>query len=272
MMRIVFPLRRLKGMPDDEFYGYWRERHGPLVAGLASDLGIRRYVQTHTLHDDPITKTLQEVYGTSSDLFDGVAEVWFNDPEDPNGPATTEAGKAAGKILFEDEKKFIDMSRSLMYMGTDVPQINPVTDHMVAGPSTPMLKYTAFLWQKPDVSFAATQLHWRMNHGPLLRQSAQLFGFQRYIQVHRYNTAMADGFRKMRGIPDAPVFGHAEVWLNRYDYNACAGPEIEAHFPVSSKEISTFIDLPKSVFFVAKEHVLVDRPVVTEPTPAPPVI
>jgi hypothetical protein len=270
MMRIVFPLRRLKGMPDDEFYGYWREVHGPLVASVANDLGIRRYVQTHTLRDDPITQTLREVYGSSDDLFDGMAEVWFNDPEDKNGPAFTEAGQAAGALLLEDEKKFIDMDRSLMYMGTDIPQINPPSNTMVAGPETPILKFVSYLWQRPDVSFEATQLHWRMNHGPLVRQAAETLGFQRYIQVHRYNTELAEMLRAARGIPDAPVFGHAEIWFNRYEFNACAGPELDATFARALEEVPMFIDLPKSNFFVAKEHVLVDRPVVTDPIPGPP--
>jgi hypothetical protein len=267
MMRIVFPLRRLKGMPDDEFYGYWREVHGPLVASVANDLGIRRYIQTHTSHDDPITQSLREVYGTSSDLFDGMAEVWFNDPEDPEGPAFSEAGEAAGAMLLEDEKKFIDMSRSAMYMGTDIPQINPVEDKMVAGLSTPIIKYVAFLAKRPDLSFEGTQKYWRMHHGPFARQSAQTLGFLRYIQVHQYQTALADAFRKMRGIPKDPFMGHAEVWLNRYAFNAVAGPEVDKVFEIALPEIQSFVDLPNSVFFVAKEHVLVDRPVVTGAIP-----
>ncbi len=267
MMRIVFPLRRLKGMPDDEFYGYWREQHGPLVASVANDLGIRRYVQTHTLHDDPITLSLRELYGSSDDLFDGMAEVWFNDPEDRNGAAFSEAGKAAGALLLEDEKKFIDMSRSCMYMGTDIPQINPVENIMVAGPATPIVKYVALLCQRSDLPFEATQLYWRMHHGPLARQAAQTLGFLRYLQVHRYQTAMADGFREMRGIPETRMMGHAEIWLNRYEFSAVAGPEVDAVFEMALPETKSFVDLKNSVFFVSKEHVLVDRPVVTGAIP-----
>lgn len=269
-MRIVYPIRRKAGMPDDEFYGYWREQHGPLVASVANDLGIRRYVQTHTLRDDPITHSLREVYGSSDDLFDGMAEVWFNDPEGRTGAASTKAGQTAGAALIADEKKFIDMSRSLMYLGTDVPQINPTPETLVAGPETPILKFVSFLWQKPEVSFAATQLHWRMNHGPLVRQLAQTLRFQRYLQVHRHNSKLADAFREVRGLPDAPVYGHAEIWFNRYDFNAAAGPELDAAFALAIDDCKLFIDLPNSIFFVAKEHVLVDRPVVTAPIPGPP--
>ena len=211
MMRIVFPIRRLKGMPDDEFYGYWRETHGPLVASVANDLGIRRYVQTHALRDDPITETLLRLYGTSDDIFDGMAEVWFNNPEDRAGAATTKAGQAAGALLVEDENKFIDQSRSLMFLATDGPQINPVPENVSAGPETPIVKFASFLWKKPDVSFEASQLHWRMNHGPLVRQVAETLRFKRYLQVHRYNSPIADGFREVRSIPDAPVFGNAEI-------------------------------------------------------------
>jgi len=199
-----------------------------------------------------------------------MAEVWFNNPEDRADAASKDAGKAAGALLYEDEKKFIDLSRSMMYMGTDVPQINPTPENIIAAPNTPIVKFVSFLHQKPDVSFDATQLHWRMNHGPLVRQMGQTLRFQRYLQVHRYNTPIADGFRKMRGIPDAPFYGHAEIWFNRYEFAQAAGPEIDAGFALAVDDCKLFIDLPNSVFFVAKEHVLVDRPVVTEPIPGPP--
>ena len=78
------------------------------------------------------------------------------------------------------------------------------------------------------------------------------------------------GVSVLRGIPDAPFYGHAEIWFNRYEFAQAAGPEIDAGFALAVDDCKLFIDLPNSVFFVAKEHVLVDRPVVTEPIPGPP--
>ena len=271
MIRVTYALRRRRDMSSEDFHGYWRERHGPLVASYASVLGIRRYVQTHLLPDDPLNGTLRAAYGTSEDLFDGVAELWLNTEADRAAAASSANGREAGIALVEDESHFIDFSRSIFMFGTEVPQINPVPENLIASPATPIVKFMSFLWQKPELSFESSQLHWRMNHGPLVRQYAQTFGFRRYIQVHRHNTKIADRMRAARvDMPDPPVFGHAEIWFDRHEFAAAQGPELEKAFELGVEDTNLFIDLPNSVFFVGKEHVLVDRPVVTEPIPGPP--
>jgi hypothetical protein len=45
---------------------------------------------------------------------------------------------------------------------------------------------------------------------------------------------------------------------------------MDAAFATAIDDCNLFIDLPNSVLFAAKEHVLVDRPVVTVPIPGPP--
>jgi EthD domain len=99
--KVVFPLRRRPGMPQDDFYRYWREEHGPLVASVARDLGIRRYVQSHTDHERQVGSP-----------FDGLAEVWVSEP---TGPFDEEARRRAGRLLVEDEARFIDLARSTLY-------------------------------------------------------------------------------------------------------------------------------------------------------------
>src|SRR5262249_12358508 len=49
MIKLVFCLRRLPHLSRAEFQRYWGETHGPLVRRRAEALGIRRYVQLHTL-------------------------------------------------------------------------------------------------------------------------------------------------------------------------------------------------------------------------------
>ena len=76
MIRLVFLLRRKAEMSLAEFQDYWRNEHGPLVAGFASDLNILRYVQTHTL-EDPANLAAQQARGGMEPHYDGVAELWW---------------------------------------------------------------------------------------------------------------------------------------------------------------------------------------------------
>jgi uncharacterized protein (TIGR02118 family) len=115
MVKLVFALRRLPHLSRGEFQRYWREQHAPLVEKHAKTLGIRRYVQLHTL-DTPLNAALRGTRGGPEE-FDGVAEIWFDAAE---LPATPEAA-VAGLALLEDEKKFIDLARSPLWLGEERP-------------------------------------------------------------------------------------------------------------------------------------------------------
>ena len=142
MIRLVYVLRRLPNLSRQEFQTYWRNTHGPLVAKHSTAMRVRRYVQTHTL-DDPINDLLQAPRGTA-EPYDGVAELWWNhENEVAEGVGSPEGLKAAEELL-EDVKKFIDFSRSSIYWGTEVPQINPTPENLVAREETPTIKLCFF--------------------------------------------------------------------------------------------------------------------------------
>ena len=115
MVKLVFALRRLPHLSRAEFQRYWHEQHAPLVKKHAETLGIRRYVQLHTL-DTPLNQGLRGTRGGPEE-FDGVAEIWF---DEASLPATAEAA-VAGQALLEDEKKFIDLARSPLWIGEERP-------------------------------------------------------------------------------------------------------------------------------------------------------
>ena len=73
MLKLVFPLRRLPTLSREEFQRHWRERHGPLVREAAKALGIRRYVQVHTLAT-PVNDALRRGRG-GPEAYDGVAVI-----------------------------------------------------------------------------------------------------------------------------------------------------------------------------------------------------
>jgi uncharacterized protein (TIGR02118 family) len=114
MIKIVFSLRRLPTLSPDEFSRYWLESHGPLVRSHAATLGIRRYTQGHTFND-PRTAGAVEARGCDVPPYDGVAEVYWDSVKDLLAAASTPEGRAAGKALLEDERRFIDLHNSSLF-------------------------------------------------------------------------------------------------------------------------------------------------------------
>ena len=117
-IKLVFTLRRRKGMSRDEFKRYWREQHAPLVKRHAETLRIKRYVQTHARETD-FDEGVSAPRGSEARFYDGVAELWWDSLEDLAAAYASEAGQAAGADLLEDEQRFIDMSTSPLWFGEE---------------------------------------------------------------------------------------------------------------------------------------------------------
>lgn len=118
MVKLVFTLRRREGMSREEFQRYWRERHAPIVKRHAETLRIRRYVQVHA-RETPIDDALSASRESEPGSFDGVAELWWNSLEDLIAAYSSEPGQAAGAELLEDERRFIDLPRSPLWLGEE---------------------------------------------------------------------------------------------------------------------------------------------------------
>jgi len=122
MIRITFCLTRKEGMTLDDFQDYWLTKHAPLVKSVADTLHIRRYVQLHTRNfpeTDGARASRAGNLKSAPEIYDGVAELWWDSMEDLNAAVSTEAGIAAGRLLLEDEAKFIDFSRSPLWYGEE---------------------------------------------------------------------------------------------------------------------------------------------------------
>lgn len=116
MMKLVFCLRRLPNLSRDEFQRYWREQHAPLVRRHAAALRIERYVQLHSLPDDEATNQALRGSRGGPDPYDGVAELWWKSLDELQAATATETGQAASVELLEDEKRFIDLARSPLWI------------------------------------------------------------------------------------------------------------------------------------------------------------
>ncbi len=120
MVTLVFLLRRRPELSPDGFHRYWREQHAPLVRSHAGALGIRRYSQLHTV-DVPFTEAVRASRGCGPADYDGVALVWFDSLDALGEAAATPEGQAAGAVLLEDERRFLDLERCVIWFTDDHP-------------------------------------------------------------------------------------------------------------------------------------------------------
>ncbi len=114
MIKMVFCVKRKSSISEKDFYEYWLDQHGHLVHSKVEDLGIRRYVQSHTRRAE-FGNAVSSQRGMKQTAFDGLAEIWWDSFESLEAILGTESGQAASAILAEDEAKFIDMEASTIF-------------------------------------------------------------------------------------------------------------------------------------------------------------
>lgn len=120
MIKLVFCLTRLPHLSLEEFQTYWLQTHGPLVRSHAAALKIRRYVQSHTADNAAMNQAIAASRG-APEGFDGVAELWWDSVEDFASATSTPKGREAARILLQDERRFIDHSRSPLWISVEHP-------------------------------------------------------------------------------------------------------------------------------------------------------
>ena len=84
----------------------------------AEVLGIRRYVQVHT-RPSPVGDAVSASRG-GVEGYDGVAELWFDSAEAITASVSTPEGMSAGAELLEDERRFIDLDHSPLWLAEEV--------------------------------------------------------------------------------------------------------------------------------------------------------
>lgn len=251
MIRLIFLLRRKPDLSFDAFQRYWREEHGPLVASFAQKLNMLRYVQVHS-----VSGSLDgQPYGTRGQMepgYDGVAEVWWESEE-----AFSSGDGALGRRLVDDEREFIDLARSPLWLAHEYPQVNPSPEDIVARPNSSIIKAYYPIRPLSRMKLEDAQLYWRTGHGPLIRRHAATSGILRYQQVHRFENRFEAGLREARGTLTEPYMGHAEIWFD--GGQSRSGPELDEASRVAEEDERKFIDFARSSMWFGKEHVFVDH-------------
>lgn len=114
MIDVILCVRRRADLSPEEFHRYWREEHAALVTSHAQTLGIRSYIQHHTL-DTGLEPIIQGGRGCPPDVYDGVAVISFDSLDEMAAMGAEPAALAAAEQLTEDERRFIDHSASRIW-------------------------------------------------------------------------------------------------------------------------------------------------------------
>jgi uncharacterized protein (TIGR02118 family) len=117
VLKLTFCLRRLPKLSLGEFQDYWLNKHGRLVRSLQPALGMVRYVQVHRLDGD-LADGMRRVRG-APEPYDGVAELWWQSEETFRAARKNPEAREAGRLLLEDEAKFIDLARSPLWLNRE---------------------------------------------------------------------------------------------------------------------------------------------------------
>ncbi len=221
MIKVAAFFKRKAGSSVEDFQRYWRTTHGDIAKELP---GLRRYVQCHTLPG---------IYKKQEPVYDGVAEIWFDDTD----ALRDAAASAVFRAVKDDEAKFMDVDT----YGDIVTE-----EHLIKDGPMPAdgVKNIEFVTRRPDLSVEAFQRHWREVHGPL---GGAIPPVLRYVQCH---TRLA-GYRGGR----VPAFdGLAMTWFEGV-HTMRASAETE-EYDLTRADEPNFVagELP---FLITTEHGIV---------------
>ena len=222
MVKAVSFFKRRAGMPVEEFQAYWLREHPAVVLRLP---GVRRYVQSHTLLAG---------YRKGEPIYDGIAELWFDDTK----AMAALRGTKEMEAVAADEAVFIDRGTMGLIL-TD--------EHVIKDGPAPAggAKNVEFVTRKPGLGVDEFQRYWREVHGPL---AAQIPMIRRYVQSHTRPSAYERG--------RTPAYdGVAITWFD--DTRAMRASAASAQYPRVRADEPNFIAPGDAPFIITTEHVIV---------------
>jgi uncharacterized protein (TIGR02118 family) len=222
MVKAVAFFKRRAGMAVDEFQAYWLARHPDVVTKLS---GVRRYVQSHTR---------AAAYRTGEPIYDGIAELWFDD----SGAMRALRDTPEMAAVQADEERFIDRAT----MGLVITEEHVIKD----GPfPAGAAKSVGFACRKPGTTVDAFQRHWLEVHGPL---GAAIPGVRRFVQSHTRRASYDRGRE--------PAWdGIGLTWFD--DTDALRAAATTPEWKTAHADVANFVAPDGLVFIVTTEHVIV---------------
>ena len=255
MIKLVVAVSRKETLSAEAFGDYWLNRHGPLVAGVASVLNIRKYIQSHRI-DHPANDAFRTVRGMLPPV-DGIAELWWDSLSDMLGAAATPEGAEAGRLVRDDEENFVDFSRSCAFLSEE----HLVFDRTGAGgPGPDAVKVAYLLNRKDGMTSAECHATWLHEHGSMAASFAEVSRLAKYVQSHAVAPEANEMLRASRGFA-APFDGMTSIWLNSAA-DLKRGVETEAGRAAAAalaEDERRFVQLDKSRCFITREHLIFDH-------------
>jgi uncharacterized protein (TIGR02118 family) len=114
VVKLYFPLRHLPSLSLADAQRYWRVQHGPIIRRQAVASGLLCYRQVHR-YETPIEEAMRAARGTTVEPYAGHAEAWF----DRSHTRASPEARAASRRAVDDERNFIDFSRSAIWIGKE---------------------------------------------------------------------------------------------------------------------------------------------------------
>jgi hypothetical protein len=97
----------------------WNMEHGYLLRRHSQATRFARYIQTHTL-DDELNEAFRQTRGGPA-AYAGLTEAWFDRYDLVKILGDPQSEGARGFALFlEDEKRFIDFTRSTLFAAKEI--------------------------------------------------------------------------------------------------------------------------------------------------------
>ncbi|MEX2205267.1 MAG: EthD domain-containing protein [Myxococcota bacterium] len=118
-IKICYLLQPKPGMTQAACHKTWNMEHGYLLRRHSQATRFARYIQTHTL-DDELNDALRQSR-LAPPAYAGLTEAWFDRNDlvtifsDPAGE-----GARAFNLFLEDEKRFIDFTRSTVFPSKEI--------------------------------------------------------------------------------------------------------------------------------------------------------
>ena len=222
MVKMVAFFKRKPGMSIEDFQSYWRTTHADIVVKLP---GIRRYVQSHTILSG---------YRKGEPIYDGMAELWFDNTD----AMRAQAGTPEFAAVRADEPNFMDVASQ----GSIITE-----EHVIKDGPIPVdgVKNVEFVSHKPGMPIEDFQKHWREIHGPL---GAAIPVVKRYVQSHTRLSIYQKG--------KTPLYdGVALTWFD--STQAMRTSATTPEYDRTREDEPNFIAAGKLPVIITKEHVIV---------------
>lgn len=117
VVKLFYVLNQPDGAKIEDTQWYWRVQHGPLVRGVGEAIQALKYIQVHRLQHE-FNAAFAASRGTM-DSYYGHAELWFDLSRAPHPDR-----QSAAELLYFDETRFIDFSRSASWLNKEHVLVN----------------------------------------------------------------------------------------------------------------------------------------------------